>query len=222
MPSNIYVNNLFYNLEKQYSSTTTIEAKYILLDAKNYFLPLRKYPNLFNEDSIETKLQWIKSDLKREAEKRHNKSMKKGLFLRIPKEYEFVNEDEAQNCDGAAVIVVFNGEKFGIPPYVYFYRNSHKDEHLHEYIEQMMLSKYPNFKRALEIEHLQKGRDFTAEEFKDNKVMHGVFYMEEADEYLKYLDLCFEYENLPLRPMPCDYIAIYRGGEPDAAANSKN
>lgn len=206
-------------LNNLYEKSNFIEEKEAIVQEKYELHHLLKNPNRFDEEVIENRLASLSKELKGLKESRHNINMLKGRFVRILENFMPANLDKAPECDAALAIVVKHGYKYNVPNFVYFYKKGEEDINLFSELDNLLQKMSAEFAEAKAIEKKQEGLVLTRDEFMNDWVKTGRFYVDEADEYLKHLDECFEKNVLPTMVMPYEGIAIYTGDDRNATAN---
>ena len=214
--------NIKEELDNLYASSNFIEKKEVIVQANYELQEVLENPNSFDLEVIQNKLDALNAKLKDLSSNRYTVKMSGGRFVRIPTEVVPINMNEAAECDSVIALVVKHGYKYNVPNFVYFYKKREEDTNPFSELDNLLLKTSAEFTEAKAIEKKQEGLVLTRDEFMNDWVKTGRFYVDEADEYLKHLDECFEKNVLPTMVMPYEGIAIYKGGCENAAANSKN
>ncbi len=203
------------SLDELQGKSTYLEELEAILKLKLRYKSLS--PSIQHQDDAGLKnwVKWLKKDLLKLNEERENVPMKGGRFLRVPKGYEFVNEDEAINCVGAAIIPTYNGEQLELPTYVYFYNKNDEDEHIYDSIEGMMAEQYPAYNLALHLDHQKKT-------FKGHEIMTIVHLVKDAESLFEVAHDCFERGHISELDLSPYFVAIYKSGEPNAATHQQD
>ena len=207
------------DLKDFYKNALYIECKEAVIKERNSVKYLLVNPNLFDLEVIHERLFHLSEKLDKLKENYRSIDMSNESFIRLPKNFEVVNEDAASMCDSAVIIEVFNGKKFNLPDFVYFYRKCEKDSHFFDNLDFQLEELYPNYKRALEVEKQQFCEKFTSENYFKEKVTRGVFYVSEAKPIIEHLDRAFEDEKMPTIVVPAYSVAIYQKSDVDETAN---
>lgn len=204
------------------ASLDELEGKSTYLEELEAIMKLRlRYKSLDqsiryqDDEGLKDWVKWLKNDLVKLNDERENVPMKGGRFLRIPKGYELVNENEAKNCDGAAIIPTFNGEQLELPTFVYFYKKCDEDEHIYDSIEGIMAELYPAYSLALYLDHQQKT-------FKGHRIMTIVHLVKDAESLFEVAHDCFNRGYISELDLSPYFVAIYNSGDSDATTHEQN
>ena len=208
------INKIF---NKLYKNTCYIEQKLAIIDLKASLKHLLQNPNEDDYKYIRNRIAQLSKELDELENSYRNVNMACGRFLRLPKEIEVVNEEEASFCDDAVAVQVLHGSRLNLPTRIYFFRKCEKDSHFKDNLEFFLGEKYPAFKTALEVERIQRRLGFRGSH--ENLIMSGVFPLHESIQFYKHLDECFENGTKPTGFNPTCNIGIYRQSDLDETAN---
>lgn len=213
------INDIKSAIERLNNKARYAEELDAVLRTKLGYVSIAKSLHLIPDEGARYRLEVLERDLEKLASERVNVPMKGESFIRIQRDYELVNEEQAKRSDHAAIIGVSAGDSLDIPIYVYFFNKGNDGLNDTKIIESIMADKYPKFKLALEIEATQKGIEFSRQTFRDNKVMTYVCAADDAKPFLEHLRKCYKDNHSPIKASLLGFDLIYREGDLDAAAD---
>ena len=216
------INDIKSAIERLNNKARYAEELDAVLRAKLGYASIAKSLHLIPDEGARYRLEVFERDLERLASERVNVPMKDSSFIRIQRDYELVNEEQAERSKDAAIIGVSAGDSLDIPIYVYFFTKGDDVDEDTRLIETIMANKYPKFKLALEIEASQKGIEFSRQGFRDNKVMTYVCAADDAKPFLEHLRKCYKENHSPIKSSLLGFDLIYREGDIDAATHQQD